>query len=1240
MAKIIVRDGKEYFFKDDDTEETINKFFETQQEIKENPQETKTEEATKEVTEDDSDRGILTDVPYSGLVGVNDAGKETLNLAEGIAQSIKKKLGYGGLTFGKNADNGFVQYHSYEDAIKNNIKFPLSGDITKTGDNLFTQSLPEMDTPDTTAGHFTKGISQWLTGYYTGGRLLKPIKATTKSGQLAKVMAKGAIADFQVFGQETGRFADIVNTHAPILQNPLFDYLGSEGKDEGFYEARLKNAVEGLFLGGVVETAFRGFRSETFMDTVKYIKTVHKRLGGEKINSTKLKEIEENLLKSAEEEILPIGKIDRKKLKESIKQEAGLPFKNKKGEIVTDDIQRAKTEKTITKLKEITSAEELNNKLVDNFDKFIEKIRTNKKGVKYQNIDEHFDFGLSPRAYADGNFGIIALEAMTKIIRSEKKFDKMSDALIEKQALKSGGDIIQTTKMLGNLGDKLEGGLKYMWASQSLQMNLADTLYKMANSLRKNDGVYKENDMKMVTAITMKLLRFDEKVTSNLGRGLRLRSVLKDANVDMNQDSILNMVRNFEKFDGNFKDFVEGVALTRDKNALIKTVDFLFKNNMWNKINEVWMSMALSNIKTQAVNVISTGINTMVKPMDSWVGSKLSWGLDTQTRKMVQAEGKVAIQTLAGLKTYLDEALLFAKKAFNDEDSILFAGSTKLDGQTKALGNSSVARAVRIPLRALTGMDELFKQINYKSKLMAIAVREADNLPKKLSKNKIVGTLPNGTKVSEYDYWIAQRYKKGFDESGVIGIDKEAKRYSQEATFTKDLTGVLAKIQEAVQEAPILKQVLPFIKTPANLAIQAIERTPFGIMGKNWKNFTGASKDAVRIAETRGRFAIGSSILVASSILALNGRITGGGHPDKAIRNIQKQEGIQPYSIKIGDSYFEYGRLDPIGMLIGTVADYVEIYNDLNEDDRMKIENNLMAHLLDAMDGDGVDNLGMDEKISNMAVAGYKSIFKNIGSKTYLRSLIEFTTAINGEDVDKRGSWWMQNKASSFWPNIFGKLGNQDPNLREANTLIESFKRKIGLGLEKDLLKTYNYLGEPIKYTGNSALRLFNGLVNPITYGKQKNDFVLQKTIEHEINIPPISKVKGGVDLTKFVNEDGLTAYEYYNNLIAKSPLRKNLTSLMKSKAFIDAPDEIVIDPNNKNFGGKKAMVIDKVKMWRDIEFNKVKYNSQFKSIENDKITIGNAYVNRDLIKTIGTSTNKYPKNLKKGIYDFIETNR
>ena len=155
--------------------------------------------------------------------------------------------------------------------------------------------------------------------------------------------------------------------------------------------------------------------------------------------------------------------------------------------------------------------------------------------------------------------------------------------------------------------------------------------------------------------------------------------------------------------------------------------------------------------------------------------------------------------------------------------------------------------------------------------------------------------------------------------------------------------------------------------------------TPLGLVGKNWKHATGTSRDAVRIAEVRGRVAVGTAILGTVSMLNLTGVLTGGYHPDRNIRKQQQSQGFQPYSIKIPgtDTYIEYGRLDPIGMLIGLVADFTTIYPDLNEADRLKVENNLLSFLVNQQTG-AEEDLDLPQKMSNMAIATYKAGFKKI----------------------------------------------------------------------------------------------------------------------------------------------------------------------------------------------------------------------------------------------------------------------
>jgi len=144
-------------FPDDYTKEQIDDYF---KKLEGN------ELPTEEKKEEEDERGILTDVPVQAVGGVADAGKSALRLIEGVGQDMKRKFNVGGFTFGDNAENGFVQYHTYDDVINNNIKLPVSGDPTKIGDSAFEELIPDIDDADTATGAVTRSISQFLSGWY------------------------------------------------------------------------------------------------------------------------------------------------------------------------------------------------------------------------------------------------------------------------------------------------------------------------------------------------------------------------------------------------------------------------------------------------------------------------------------------------------------------------------------------------------------------------------------------------------------------------------------------------------------------------------------------------------------------------------------------------------------------------------------------------------------------------------------------------------------------------------------------------------------------------------------------------------------------------------------------------------------------------------------------------------------------------------------------------------------------
>jgi len=110
-------------------------------------------------------------------------------------------------------------------------------------------------------------------------KLQKPATVVTGAGEavvsnlVGKGAATGALIDFAGFDQNEGRLTDLVSnlkkqvTGTP-LEGPVFDYLKSKPGDVGV-QGRLKNAVEGVFVGSTVEFLMRAFRAGKYVDRLR-----------------------------------------------------------------------------------------------------------------------------------------------------------------------------------------------------------------------------------------------------------------------------------------------------------------------------------------------------------------------------------------------------------------------------------------------------------------------------------------------------------------------------------------------------------------------------------------------------------------------------------------------------------------------------------------------------------------------------------------------------------------------------------------------------------------------------------------------------------------------------------------------------------------------------------------------------------------------------------------------------------
>tara|TARA_R100000808_G_C2151303_1_gene160270 strand:+ start:405 stop:4289 length:3885 start_codon:yes stop_codon:yes gene_type:complete len=104
-------------------------------------------------------------------------------------------------------------------------------------------------------GKGAEGISQFAVGFWTGGKIIQAAKVTaaTIKGQLALGAVKGFSSDFLAFKGDEGNITEMLNSMGidPLVYEPLL-----KDPDDSENEKRLKNALEGVVLGGAVDGLF------------------------------------------------------------------------------------------------------------------------------------------------------------------------------------------------------------------------------------------------------------------------------------------------------------------------------------------------------------------------------------------------------------------------------------------------------------------------------------------------------------------------------------------------------------------------------------------------------------------------------------------------------------------------------------------------------------------------------------------------------------------------------------------------------------------------------------------------------------------------------------------------------------------------------------------------------------------------------------------------------------------------
>jgi hypothetical protein len=239
---------------------------------------------------------------------------------------------------------------------------------------------------------------------------------------------------------------------------------------------------------------------------------------------------------------------------------------------------------------------------------------------------------------------------------------------------------------------------------------------------------------------------------------------------------------------------------------------------------------------------------------------------------------------------------------------------------------------VQLPGRALMAEDEFFKAMSYQMELNALATRASNQEYKRLIQ---AGIDPDD----------AARQSQSFMEQLLTDtpadMDSAARAVARTTTFTRELESSLQGIQKTLQN-PLLKMFVPFVRTPTNIALEAMTRTP-GLNLASPRFWADYNAGGIRKDMALARVTLGGLIITGVGASALEGKVTGYGpmriEDKEALRGsgwqefsfvfnrsdfndeeVERFSGITSVSVGPDKVYVSYAGLEPLAALLSVGA--------------------------------------------------------------------------------------------------------------------------------------------------------------------------------------------------------------------------------------------------------------------------------------------------------------------------------
>ena len=641
------------------------------------------------------------------------------------------------------------------------------------------------------------------------------------------------------------------------------------------------------------------------------------------------------------------------------------------------------------------------------------------------------------------------------------------------------------------------------------------------------------------------------RIVRSARNGLKLRDINPNA-------FVTNMIKEAAGDKREIRKIIEMIASKSDDE--LATMRYITrqirkepKAGFWGKIEAIdkavynyYMNSLLSNLVTQAANFLSNDLMILMQPVTRFMSGGVSLirgDLDGAAQAMKEVGGMahgfaVSMQDMFTWIAKSDERASVMRKYPTD---ILFQHEVKRmaeghDISAAALGIKDSAlgavvdyagKLINLPSQGMLKADNVFKMVGYQMELH----RRAHGI-----------VHATGGSAAEQRKMLAELIARP-DYDALV---KPSAAHASYMTFQNELGDYGGWFARAAS-LPGVRYFATFIRTPINLVKVGVEYSPISPFTKKLWNQLSVGAGGRQSDIALAKMMTGTGALVAAAY-AMDDRVVGGDFAGTPLGDLMAAQGRAPYTIRVGGQSFNYGRIEPLRLMLAPVDQVKRILSHLDYSDPEQVK--LGSEAATAMVLTYANLASTDGFLRGAAIllTGLKAIWSR-DNISELASGEEIVYGTQERVFDTLGRL-IQQPASAFVPaflNHANQVFGDDTKrvtygLSAMEEVLNSIQARVP-GLSGRLSAKYNAAGKPMAVPYDS----YWDVVNPVYSTTVKDDPFIGELARIQVRLPHFRRYIEGVRLS---NEQG---GEW--DRMSTQQFHEIMRGLMQTRDWSDRPD-------------------------------------------------------------------------------------